>query len=128
MAAPLAPVADGSATPSIALAPVGEQGDPMDLDKGDGSLKALLERVDKQEAELALNGNMVKTLCAQGSRAEEQHAILEHKLAAAAIREQKQQSELELLKAERRADGLRQLHEFHEMSSRRSRSCCKTRR
>ena len=53
-----------------------EQGDPMDLDEGDGSLKALLQRVNKQDAEIALNGNMVKTLCAQGSRAEEQHAIL----------------------------------------------------
>ena len=86
----------------------------MDLDEGDGSLKALLQRVNKQDAEIALNGNMVKTLCAQGSRAEEQHAILERKLAEAAIREQKQQSELELLKAERRADGLRQLHEFEQ--------------
>ena len=73
-----------------------------------------MKRVDKQEAELALNGNLVKSLCAQGSRAEEQHAILEGKLAEAAVREQKQQSELELLKAERRADGLRQLREFEQ--------------
>jgi hypothetical protein len=74
MAAPLAPVADGSPTPSIApvpLAHVGEQGDPMDLDEGDGTLKALLKRVNKQEAEIALNGNIVKNLCAQGSRAKE---------------------------------------------------------
>jgi hypothetical protein len=109
MAAPLAP----SIAPAP-LAPVGEQGDPMDLDQGDGALKVLLERVDKQEAELALNGNIVKNLCAQGSRAKEQHAILEAKLAEAAVRERKQHSELELLKAERRADGLRQLREFEK--------------
>jgi hypothetical protein len=61
-----------------------------------------------------LNGNIVKSLCAQGSRAEEQHAILERKLAEAAVRERVQQSELELLKAQRRADGVRQLREYEK--------------
>jgi hypothetical protein len=86
----------------------------MDLDEGDGAPKALLERVDKQQAEIALNGNTVRNLCAQGSRAEEQHAILEGKLAEAAVRERKQQSKLELIKAQRRADGFRQLREFEK--------------
>jgi hypothetical protein len=155
MAAPLAPIADGSPTQSIKrnqscaggygspnsrhdgvfipdngrdaqgnysflasaqgkAAPLAPVGDPMDLEQGDGGLKALLERVDKQQAEIKLNGNMVKSLCAQGTRAEEQHAILERKLAEAAVREQAQQSELELLKAQRRADGERQLREYEK--------------